>query len=250
MCHLLGDYLESIHKDFEKARKVFQSTCDDYGYAKSCLKYGNYTFVGRGKSGAVPNPTEALSYYEKGCKLGDSENCLNSGLLLISPKLDTRRDFPKVIFQNTLHLGKSSKSIRSLLQGVEYLTKSCDLNNANACFYLSGMHISGAQGPSHPKPSDTEPLKSSTQKAQPSATTVTNATDYVIEKNMEKAFAFTYKACELKNVYACANLSQMYARGEGTEKNAEKAEKFKKLVYDLEEQSKSNKAQLIFSQGT
>lgn len=96
VCHLLGDYLESIHKDFEKARKVFQSTCDDYGFAKSCLKYGNYTFIGRGKSGAKPNPDEALKYYEKGCGLGDSENCLNSGLLLISPKMEAKRDFPKV----------------------------------------------------------------------------------------------------------------------------------------------------------
>lgn len=98
VCHLLADYLESIHKDYEKARKVYRSTCDDYGYAKSCLKYGNYTFIGRGKSGSKPNPTEALEYYEKGCKLGDSENCLNAGLLLVSPKMNNRRDFMKVTF--------------------------------------------------------------------------------------------------------------------------------------------------------
>lgn len=97
MCHLLADYLESIHKDYEKARKVYRSTCDDYGYAKSCLKYANYTFIGRGKSGSKPNPTEALEYYEKGCKLGDSENCLNAGLLLVSPKMNDRRDFLKVM---------------------------------------------------------------------------------------------------------------------------------------------------------
>lgn len=96
VCHLLGDYLETIHKDFGKARKVYQSTCDDYGYAKSCLKYGNYAFIGRGKSGSKPNPTEAMRYYEKGCLLGDSENCLNAGLLLVSPKMSDRRNFLKV----------------------------------------------------------------------------------------------------------------------------------------------------------
>lgn len=96
VCHLLADYLESIHKDYEKARKVYRSTCDDYGYAKSCLKYGHYTFIGRGKSGSKPNPAEALEYYEKGCKLGDSENCLNAGLLLVSPKMNNKRDFMKV----------------------------------------------------------------------------------------------------------------------------------------------------------
>lgn len=99
---MLGDYLETIHKDFGKARKVYQSTCDDYGYAKSCLKYGNYAFIGRGKSGSKPNPTEAMKYYEKGCLLGDSENCLNAGLLLVSPKMNDRRNFLKVIFKKTL----------------------------------------------------------------------------------------------------------------------------------------------------
>lgn len=75
---------------------MYQSTCDDYGYAKSCLKYGNYTFIGRGKSGAKPNPAEALQYYEKGCVLNDDENCLNAGLLLVSQKLEEKRDFAKV----------------------------------------------------------------------------------------------------------------------------------------------------------
>lgn len=98
VCHLLGDYLETIHKDYGKARKVYQSTCDDYGYAKSCLKYGNYAFIGRGKSGSKPNPSEAMRYYEKGCLLGDSENCLNAGLLLVSPKMNDRRNFLKVIW--------------------------------------------------------------------------------------------------------------------------------------------------------
>lgn len=48
MCHLLGDYLESIKKDFDKASKVYRSNCDDYGYGKSCLKFGHYSFLGKG----------------------------------------------------------------------------------------------------------------------------------------------------------------------------------------------------------
>lgn len=111
VCHLLGDYLETIHRDFEKARKVYQSTCDDYGYAKSCLKYGHYTFVGRGKSGSKPNPTEALRYYEKGCLLGDGENCLNAGLLLVSPKMNDRRNFLKVTLIDLL-TSKKTKFIK------------------------------------------------------------------------------------------------------------------------------------------
>lgn len=88
VCHLLGDYLETVKKDYDKARKIFQSTCDDYSYAKSCMKYGNYVFIGKGKSGVKGNPSEALIYYEKGCELNDPVACLNSGLMHVSKTLE------------------------------------------------------------------------------------------------------------------------------------------------------------------
>lgn len=254
---MLGDYLETIHRDFEKARKVYQSTCDDYGYAKSCLKYGHYTFIGRGKSGSKPNPTEALQYYEKGCILGDGENCLNAGLLLVSPKMNDRRNFLKVKFLFTffslifllpiVYVNTMSLNINCMLkfQGMEYLTKSCDMNNGNACFYLSGMHISGAEGPIA-SVNDSKPFISSSSETQLKKP-VKKTNDFIIQKDMEKAFTFTYKACELNNMYACANLSQMYARGEGTEKNPEKADIFKKKAIELQDEIKNTKT-LAFQQ--
>lgn len=127
---------------------------------------------------------------------------------------------------------------------MEYLTKSCDMNNGNACFYLSGMHISGAEGPIASK--ETEPTVSSTETNAKKQLIKTKANDFIVEKNMEKAFTFTYKACELKNMYACANLSQMYARGEGTEKNPEKAEIYKKKAIELQGEMKNK--QLLFQQ--
>lgn len=98
VCHLLGDYLEGIKKDFEKASKVYKSTCDDYGYAKSCYKYGNYSFLGKGKSGSKGEPRVAYQYYEKGCNLNDSDACLHSGLLLVSRSMpkEIDRNVPKV----------------------------------------------------------------------------------------------------------------------------------------------------------
>lgn len=57
-----------------------------------------------------------------------------------------------------------------------------------------------------------------------------------IAADMEKAFSFTKKACELKNMFACANLSQMYATGSGTQKNQEKSTHYKKLAEDLGEE--------------
>lgn len=97
-CHLLGDYLESIKKDFEKASKVYRSNCDDYGYARSCLKYGNYSFLGKGKSGSSGSVSEAYKYYEKGCTLNEADSCLHSGLILVSRSMkeEVNRDVKKV----------------------------------------------------------------------------------------------------------------------------------------------------------
>lgn len=58
VCHLLGDYLEGVKKDFEKASKVYRSTCDDYGYSKSCLKYGKYAILGKGGNGQDGDPAK------------------------------------------------------------------------------------------------------------------------------------------------------------------------------------------------
>lgn len=90
------------------------------------------------------------------------------------------------------------------------------MNNGNACFYLSGMYMTGSQNLS--SPSDKESTTSNKQ---------TNAV--ALEKDMKKAFSFSTRACELKNFYACANLSRMYELGEGTEKNVKKSEEYKKL---------------------
>lgn len=111
MCHLLGDYLEAIKKDFEKASKVYRSNCDDYSYAHSCLKYGNYTFLGKGKSGSKGSPSDALKYYVKGCELNNPEACLHSGLIMVSKAMqsDVKRNAPKVgehffkHIRNTVH---------------------------------------------------------------------------------------------------------------------------------------------------
>lgn len=220
VCHLLGDFLESIKKDFEKAAKVYKSNCDDYGYGRSCFKYGNFSFIGKGKSGTAGDPLLAYNYYEKGCNLNDADSCLHSGLILVSRSMpkEIKTDVPK---------------------GFKLLTKSCEMNNATACFYLSGMFISGVQlnsEISHPPTtaSSSVPAKSK---------------EFLVEKDMKKAFQFAYKACELKNMYACANLSQMYARGDGTEKNEEKAEKFKKQALEMQDEIKKQQPTLGFQQG-
>lgn len=96
VCHLLGDYLEGIRRDFDNARKVYKMACDDLGYARSCENYANYAVVGRGASGTKPDPILALEYYGKGCSLKDENSCLKAGLLSISNELGDKRDYKKV----------------------------------------------------------------------------------------------------------------------------------------------------------
>lgn len=75
-------------------------------------------------------------------------------------------------------------------------------------------------------------LSSSSDKDKPeSSESPKNA--FVLEKDMKKAFTLSMKACELNNFYACANLSRMYAIGDGTEKNAEKSELYRKKSEEL-----------------
>lgn len=97
------------------------------------------------------------------------------------------------------------------------------MNNGNACFYLSGMYMSGA---------DTSKLPGN--KDQPN--TDNSNDEFALEKDMKKAFTLSTKACELKNFYACANLSKMYALGDGTEKNLDKSEHYKKKFEELRDE--------------
>ena len=57
VCHLLGDYHESLNKDFEKAADIYKNNCDNLDYGRSCAKFGGYKLIG--KEG-FPIPTIAV----------------------------------------------------------------------------------------------------------------------------------------------------------------------------------------------
>lgn len=65
-----------------------------------------------------------------------------------------------------------------LQQGLDMLLKGCDLNNQYACYYISAMYITGKE-------------------------------EYNIPIDMEKAFKFADKGCELGSIHACGNLSMV-----------------------------------------
>ena len=125
------------------------------------------------------------------------------------------------------------------------------MNNATACFYLSGLHISGVTTIPSPAEAEAQPKLSTSTKSTNKSTLSEKVAqqEFIIQKDMKKAFGFAYKACELKNAYACANLSQMYARGEGTEKNEANADKYRKIAIDIQDEVKKQNTTLGFQQG-
>ncbi|XP_050668521.1 cytochrome c oxidase assembly factor 7 homolog [Leptidea sinapis] len=213
VCHLLGDYLEAIKKDFSKAGKVFKNNCLEYKYGKSCLKIGNYNLIGKGLDKS--DTQEALKYFEKGCELNEPTACLHAGLLLTGS-------------------GPDSKIDRNVPKGYDYLTKSCEGKDANACHYLAGMYLSGV--PKNPK--EFNPHKPEKNKN----------IEYLIKQDYMKAFEFAKSGCELGNMYACANVSIMYKKGDGVEKNLELSKKYFEIAQNLHKAHELTK-ELKFQQG-
>lgn len=107
---------------------------------------------------------------------------------------------------------------------------------------MAGIYIDGVKKRAQKKPRDKSSFFTSTDLP-------TAPTEYHVQKNMELAFKYTYKACELKNIFACANLSEMYARGEGTEKDLEKAQLYKKQAKQMKDQIE-NSSTLSFGQSS
>ena len=92
----MGDYLEGIKSDFQKAGKVYKSNCDDASHPKSCNKFANYCLLGKG---IKQDMDEAYKYYIKGCELGDANSCLHGGLMYVSnspENVDRPKDYVKV----------------------------------------------------------------------------------------------------------------------------------------------------------
>ncbi|XP_076625916.1 cytochrome c oxidase assembly factor 7 isoform X2 [Colletes latitarsis] len=125
VCHLLGDYTESIKNDYKEASDIYKKNCDDMNYGRSCTKYGDYSLIGKG---CEKNVTEAYKYMKKGCDLNDSKGCHHAGVFAISmEKLEKDRAV-------------------QVADGMKMLKKSCDLGEEKACFHLSSIYLSGIEG--------------------------------------------------------------------------------------------------------
>ncbi|CAH0548956.1 unnamed protein product [Brassicogethes aeneus] len=197
----------------ESIKKDYEKAAKVYKNNCDEFKYGKSclkfgTYSLLGKGLPKADFVNAYGYFEKGCNLNDTESCLNQGLLLCTSNDD--KGVP-----------------HDVITGLKLLEKACSGKNANACYYLSGMYIAGVRK---------KPEKDS------------KVVDFVIQKNMQKAFMYAMDGCNLGNMYSCANLSQMYAKGDGVEKSKELADRYKKLAIDMQKEVENAKT-LTFQEG-
>jgi hypothetical protein len=47
-CHLLGDYMEAVKQDVEKAFRIYDTNCVVYKHGHSCHKVGSAKMRGKG----------------------------------------------------------------------------------------------------------------------------------------------------------------------------------------------------------
>jgi len=71
----------------------------------------------------------------------------------------------------------------------------------------------------------------------------------VCSKNMEEAFKYSLKACELGNLGGCTNLTIMYRKGDGVEKNEKAADMYAGIVTEMRAQLEEERRQIEFQQG-
>jgi len=96
-CHLLGDYLEGIKKDWSKALKIYATNCDEYKHGHSCHKVAGYKYVGKK---CPKDADEAYEYFKKGCEQGYTSSCLSAGLL---DSAKVNKGYPRKIAPNPVH---------------------------------------------------------------------------------------------------------------------------------------------------
>ncbi|XP_028047691.1 LOW QUALITY PROTEIN: uncharacterized protein LOC105834862 [Monomorium pharaonis] len=118
VCHLLGDFYEAVKLDMEKAASIYKTTCDQYNYARSCTKFGDFKAIGKGCKKDIPT---AYEYMSKGCEFNDKDGCLHAGVLATSKH----------------EVGEKDRATQ-IHAGAKYLRKACDMYNSDkACFYLA-----------------------------------------------------------------------------------------------------------------
>lgn len=103
-----------------------------------------------------------------------------------------------------------------------------------ACHYLSGMYLTGVpKNIAEFNPHNPEKNKN---------------IEYLIKSDLKESFKFARRACELGNMYACANVSLMYKKGDGVEKNLAQSKKYFEIAQSIQKADETTK-EVKFQQG-
>lgn len=215
-CHLLGDYMESINKDFNKALKIYQTNCNEYLHGHSCHKAGGYYFAGRGCHRDVDT---AYDYWRKGCDLHatvpHAKACLNAGLL------DALEPGTKIggVAGHRDEMVERKRSHPDPKKALELFKKACDNEKpeAEACHRYASMLLIGFEG--------------------------------AIDRSATKALPYAAKACDLGIPEACVNTSIMYKKGDGVDKNERQAKIYATVAKDIIEQMQEERQRTRFQEG-
>ena len=113
-----------------------------------------------------------------------------------------------------LHSERIKHGANTFVKAAEYLDKSCSGKDHEACYYLSSYYLLGREG---------------------------------IPKDLNKALQYAEKGCDMGNMAACSNISQMYKRGDGVEQNLELAQKYRKKAEEIYNEYKEVRKYMEFS---
>uniref|UniRef100_A0A0N5A226 Sel1 repeat family protein n=1 Tax=Parastrongyloides trichosuri TaxID=131310 RepID=A0A0N5A226_PARTI len=168
-CHLLGEWMEAIQKDFDKAYILYKDNCLTRQYPRSCYKYANYRISGtkeqpkkleeliepykiacdndipsgcstlgliywNGEEGRKPNTELAVKYMERACELEDTTSCFRLSNWYRSSEEDRKNNVKK---EENSELGFIPKNTEKALS---FAIKACDLGDPNACMHAALMY--------------------------------------------------------------------------------------------------------------
>lgn len=139
-------------------------------------------------------------------------------------------------YANMSYIGKGCEESQET--ALNYYKKGCELNNYKSCVH--GGAILTAQSEKHTKDDYIEGLKLLEKGCDGRfglscyfMGCIYLAGSEYISKDLNKAFTLTKKACDLGIAQACANVSIMYTKGDGIDKNEKLANFYKERVKEI-----------------
>ena len=89
-CHNVGEFYSVVKEDHKRASITYEKNCAEKNFPASCFNLAKLYFAGKG----VPqNEEEAMSLFEKSCKLGHQAGCYHYGALLYLSNPDSKKVF-------------------------------------------------------------------------------------------------------------------------------------------------------------